>query len=64
MPPVPRTRRPTVDSQCYCPICHESVKLETAKCDEDGKAIHEACYLQKLSGLIPTKVKKAPARQD
>jgi hypothetical protein len=28
-----------------CPICHEPVRLEEAKTDEEGRAIHEDCYV-------------------
>ncbi len=31
-----------------CSICHEPVRLNDAKTDEDGSAIHENCYLIKL----------------
>jgi hypothetical protein len=31
-----------------CAICNEWVELENSKTDEDGQAIHEECYLQKL----------------
>lgn len=31
-----------------CPICSESVALENGKADENGKAIHEECYLLKI----------------
>jgi hypothetical protein len=27
-----------------CPRCSEPVRLEDAKTDEDGRAIHEDCY--------------------
>jgi hypothetical protein len=37
-----------------CSICNKPVKLETSKADELGKAVHEGCYLLKVS------VKKAP----
>jgi len=37
-----------------CSICNKPVKLETSKVDELGKAVHEGCYLLKVS------VKKAP----
>ena len=30
-----------------CSLCHETVKIETAKTDEDGKAVHEECYALK-----------------
>jgi hypothetical protein len=32
-----------------CPICNKEVLLETAKTDEDGRALHEECYLLKLN---------------
>jgi hypothetical protein len=35
-----------------CSICHQSVPLSSAKTDEDGSAVHEACYLVKL-GIAP-----------
>lgn len=35
-----------------CPICRKAVPLNNAKTDEDGNAIHEACYLVKL-GVAP-----------
>jgi len=31
-----------------CPVCNEAVDLTVAKTDEDGRAIHEECYLRKL----------------
>lgn len=31
-----------------CPICHEPVSLERCKTDEDGRAIHEDCYVRKI----------------
>jgi hypothetical protein len=30
-----------------CSLCHETVEIETAKTDEDGKAVHEECYALK-----------------
>ena len=32
-----------------CPVCREPVKLEAAKTDEDGHAIHEDCYWAKIN---------------
>ena len=32
-----------------CPICERAVSLETANTDETGRAIHEECYLLKLT---------------
>jgi hypothetical protein len=34
--------------QVLCPICGGSVSLESAKTDEQGKTIHEDCYLFKV----------------
>ena len=34
-----------------CSICNERVELETAKTDEDGKAVHEDCYVQRMIRL-------------
>jgi hypothetical protein len=31
-----------------CSFCHESVSLEAAKTDQNGKAMHEECYFQSL----------------
>lgn len=31
-----------------CAICNAAVSLETAKTDEDGAAIHEACYVLRM----------------
>ncbi len=31
-----------------CSACREPVPLETAKTDEDGRAIHEECYWEKV----------------
>ena len=31
-----------------CSICNEPIRLETAKVDENGKAVHEDCYIKRL----------------
>jgi hypothetical protein len=31
-----------------CSICNEPVELETGKTDEDGKAVHEDCYVLRM----------------
>jgi hypothetical protein len=36
-----------------CPRCLEPVKLEDAKTDEDGCAIHEDCYYDSVIGRTP-----------
>ena len=38
-----------------CPICSEFVDLENGKTDENGKAIHEECYLVKIGLKTATK---------
>jgi hypothetical protein len=35
-----------------CPICGEPVRLEEAMTDEDGRAIHEDCYVVNLKSTI------------
>ncbi len=32
-----------------CAICKESVPLEESKADEYGQAVHEECYVSKLT---------------
>jgi hypothetical protein len=32
-----------------CSICNKPVKLETSKTDDLGHAVHEGCYLLKIS---------------
>ncbi len=32
-----------------CPFCDEAVELETTKTNEDGKAVHEECYVKSIS---------------
>ena len=31
-----------------CSVCHNPINLETTKTDEDGKPVHEDCYVQHL----------------
>lgn len=35
-----------------CSICKQPIRLETAKTDENGKAVHEDCYLQHLMAML------------
>jgi len=42
-----------------CKICNEPVELETAKTDEDGKAVHEDCYGQRMMRLKEITPQKA-----
>jgi hypothetical protein len=32
-----------------CDICNKPIKLEASKVDKLGKAVHEGCYLLKVS---------------
>jgi hypothetical protein len=44
-----------------CPICKQPVSLERCKTDEDGRAIHEDCYVRKIcSGIITRTVTMRP----
>ena len=47
-----------------CSVCHNPVKLETAKTDEHGKPTHEECYLAKISSKIPLNPRNPPAAQN
>jgi hypothetical protein len=31
-----------------CSICYEPLDLKTAKTDEDGKGVHEECYVDRM----------------
>ena len=35
-------------SDLKCAICNKPVAIETAKTDDDGQAVHEECYLQRI----------------
>jgi hypothetical protein len=50
MPEVPRSEQMSEGRWVpECVICREIVKLEESKADEYGKAIHEDCYVLKLT---------------
>ena len=36
-----------------CSVCNTPVPLSNAKTDEDGSAVHEACYLVKIGVTKP-----------
>lgn len=42
-----------------CSICGEPVNLQTAACDEDGKAVHEECYVQRMVDEKPPTARAA-----
>jgi hypothetical protein len=35
-------------SNPLCPICNKPIALETSKTDENGRAVHEDCYIKRL----------------
>ena len=45
-----RRTRETSPQSFLCSLCNKPVKLETSKTDEEGRAVHDQCYLAKLSG--------------
>jgi hypothetical protein len=50
MNPLPEDHMTTPASNLrVCGICNKPVKVETGKVDELGKAVHEGCYLLKVS---------------
>lgn len=40
-------------SDPVCSICNKSIALETSKVDEDGKPVHEDCYIKRLVSARP-----------
>jgi hypothetical protein len=38
-----------IDSELLCRVCGKPMTIELAKTDEDGKAVHDTCYLARLS---------------
>jgi hypothetical protein len=52
MPNIPRfipwIRRQVRPELPTCSICNEPVELETTRSNENGKAIHEECYVLKV----------------
>ena len=49
-----------------CAICGQPVPLETAKADEDGRSVHEQCYVLKLKrdGVAPEPGWRRPGALD
>ena len=43
-----------------CSICKEPVRLETAKTDENGQAVHEDCYVVHLMALLQSGGRNTP----
>ena len=57
------TRHHTRDGQYLCALCNEPVKLEGAKTDGGGHAVHDECYFDNISGKILPNPKKPPVAQ-
>jgi hypothetical protein len=36
-----------------CVICDKPISLEESKVTEDGKPVHEDCYVAKITGKLP-----------
>jgi hypothetical protein len=43
-----------------CRICKQPVPLENCKLDENGKAVHESCYVDELLRLVANRSKSEP----
>jgi hypothetical protein len=43
----------TVPEAPLCSFCGKPVEILTAKTDENGKSIHEVCYVRKMLGATP-----------
>jgi hypothetical protein len=43
-----------------CSFCKQPIRLETAKTDENGEAVHEDCYLQRLMALLQSRGHNTP----
>ena len=41
--------------EAVCDICGKPVHLDKCKTDEDGQAVHAACYFDRISGPDPAK---------
>jgi hypothetical protein len=41
-----------LSSYPICPICALPVAIETSKTDENGRAVHEECYVLKIKAML------------
>jgi hypothetical protein len=41
-----------------CVICSKSVSLEVARIDENGQAVHEECYMERVKAKPPRERRK------
>lgn len=64
MPNIPRliawNKFPFGPKLPICLICREPVALESGKIDENGRPIHEECYLLKIELKAATTPQSAP----
>jgi hypothetical protein len=37
-----------------CSVCHQDVELQSSKTDEFGQAVHEECYVPKVTSKFPS----------
>lgn len=46
---------PTFPTPSYliCPVCSQPVEIESAKTDEEGRPVHEGCYIFELTSQLP-----------
>ena len=61
--PLPRAIHYIQFHEPACAICRKPVKLEVAKTDEGGKAVHEECYAKKIAMKLVQKLRK-PAQSE
>jgi len=45
-----------------CVVCGNPVELEECKTDEDGDAVHAACYVAKIGATKGAAAKSTPSR--
>jgi hypothetical protein len=45
-----------------CVICGKPVEIERCKTDEDGDAVHEKCYVGKVTLTLCKSARRAPRR--
>lgn len=43
-----------------CSACKQPIRLEAAETDENGEAVHEDCYLQRLMALLQSGGRSTP----
>jgi hypothetical protein len=46
-----------------CPICNQSVDLETCKTDHNGEAVHEDCYFFRVHNFRAHKALNGSAKK-